>query len=119
MCFRPPLAAAITLLIAGAASAHTGVVRGRVIDSASAVGRPGVTVIIDSSRSTAVTTSSGQFLIARVTAGPHRLRARGIGIAEAIRSIEVRPGETTFVDIAVTAIAQQLDAMRVDAAAAE
>lgn len=110
---------ALILLSSAARAQPTGVVRGRVIDSASVVPRPGVTVAIPGTAIASVTSADGRFLLTRVPVEARRLRARGIGIAEAEVPVAVRAGETTTVEIRVTATAIALDAMRIDAAAAE
>lgn len=118
----PPatIAAALgcALLMPGAGVAQ-GVVRGRVVDSASLRGRPGLSISVDSTAAGGITREDGQFLIRGVPAGERRLRVRGIGVTEVARAIVVRAGETTTVQIRVQSSAMALDAMRIDAAAAE
>jgi hypothetical protein len=110
---------AFTLLARGAVGQATGVIRGRVIDSATALGRGGVSVTLDSTIASTVTRADGAFSIGGVPAGARTLHLRGIGISGISRPVTVRAGETTSVEIRVLSSAIALDAMRIDAAAAE
>jgi hypothetical protein len=97
----------------------TGVVKGRVVDSSSAPARTGIAVSVLGTPLAAVSAGDGRFLIARVPAGERRLRVRGIGIIESNVPVTVRSDDTTEIDIVVRSAVVSLEAMRIDAAAAE
>lgn len=97
----------------------TGAVRGRIVDSASATPRSGISVSIVATALTTTTAVDGRFFMIRVPAGARQLRVRGIGIVEATIPITVRAGDTTLIDVAVRPAVVSLEAMRIDAAEAE
>src|SRR5262245_22471658 len=118
---RTPAATLFALVnLASAALAQgTGTVRGRVVDSSSAIPRVGVSVSIVATTIIGTTRSDGRFVLARVPAGPRELRVRGIGIVEITIPVTVRDGDTTEVEVPVRPAVVSLEAMRIDAAEAE
>jgi hypothetical protein len=121
-CGMRSLAAALLTSAALAATSlaqSTGTVRGRIVDSASATPRSGVSVGIVATTMTTTSGADGRFLMTRVPAGERQLRVRGIGIVEATVPIMVRAGDTTLIDVAVRPAVVSLEAMRIDAAEAE
>ncbi|HEY2804479.1 MAG TPA: SusC/RagA family TonB-linked outer membrane protein [Gemmatimonadales bacterium] len=90
-------------LAAGVAplQAQTGVVRGRITDAASHEPIAGVTVTIGARG--AQSQANGRFYIAGVPSGVDTIRARIIGYAPASEMVNVRGGDTTNVDLALTA----------------
>jgi hypothetical protein len=96
-----------------------GVVRGVVTDSATHAPRGGVTVRVAETALATTTALNGRFTLAKVPAGARTLQLRAVGLVEAEVPVTVRAGETTFVDVAMRSSAVSLEAVRIDAAAAE
>ena len=114
-----PTALAAILVLSSTSTAQTGVIRGRITDSASAAPRGGIGVTVRAAAIATTTASDGRFILRRVPAGAQELRVRGIGVVEMTVPVIVRAGDTTIVDIVVNAAIVSLDAMRIDAAEAE
>ncbi len=90
-------------------SQATGTVRGRVIDSASKNGVPGVAVSVLGTRAAAVTKSDGTFSIPQVPLGRHTLIARLLGYRSGERAIVLNEKSPDInVTFAVVASASRL-----------
>ena len=79
----------------------TGIVTGRILDSASRQPLSAVSVRIVGSTNGALSKTDGSFTISLVTAGEHQVRASRIGFAAQTRSVTVTAGGTVSVDIAM------------------
>jgi TonB-dependent starch-binding outer membrane protein SusC len=92
-----------SILIAGqlAAQGATGIVTGRVLDSASRQPLAAVSVRIVGTANGALTRNDGGFTIGAVTAGLHQVRASRIGFAAQTRTLTVAGGGTVSVDFAI------------------
>ncbi len=76
------------------ASAQTGVVSGKIVDAKSGETLMGTTVVIDENTNWAASTDlDGNFTIAKVPAGKHKVKVRYIGYQEKQDEIEVKAGE--------------------------
>lgn len=113
------LAGSLLVLALPASGQATGAIRGRVVDSSSVAARSGIGVNVLGTTLSSISGADGRFLIARVPAGERRLRVRGIGIIESTVNVTVRSDDTTDIQIAVRSAVVSLEAMRIDAAAAE
>jgi hypothetical protein len=114
-----PTALAAMLALSSALTAQTGVVRGRVVDSATAAPRAGFQALVVAANLAATTNTDGRFVLSGVPAGSQRVRFRGLGYVPVERIVAVRAGDTTTVDVAMQQSISVLDAMRIDAAEAE
>jgi len=78
------------------ASAQTGVVSGKIVDAKSGDTLMGSTVVIDENNNWAASTDlDGNFTIAKVPAGKHRVKVRYIGYQEKQDEVEVNAGAVT------------------------
>jgi TonB-dependent starch-binding outer membrane protein SusC len=82
-----------------AAQTPTGIVSGRVLDSASRQPLPSVSVRIVGTGNGAVSRVDGSFTIPSVTAGAHQVRASRIGFGASTRDINVTAGGTVTVEL--------------------
>jgi TonB-linked SusC/RagA family outer membrane protein len=101
---RCALAAVLgSILIAGpvVAQSATGIVTGRVLDSASRQPLSAVSVRIVGTATGALTRNDGTFTIGTVTAGLHQVRASRIGFAPQTRDVTVPAGGTITVEFAI------------------
>jgi TonB-linked SusC/RagA family outer membrane protein len=94
--------------VAGLSAQNTGTVTGRVVEGASQEPLAGVTVSVSSGAADvvarqAVTNAEGRFTISGVPAGPQTVRATRIGYGTVTRQVTVTAGQTTTVDIPVSA----------------
>ncbi|MEP6730881.1 MAG: SusC/RagA family TonB-linked outer membrane protein [bacterium] len=99
---RCALAAVLgSLLLAAPLTAQTatGIVTGRVLDSASRQPLSAVSVRIVGTANGALSRNDGSFTIAVVGAGPQKVRASRIGFGAQTRDINVTAGGTTNVDL--------------------
>ena len=104
--------ALLALCSASSLSAQTtGIVRGRVTETAT--GRPidGATVSITGRSQGAVTSASGDYVIPNVAAGSVEVSARRIGYGRANRTVTVAAGAETRVDFNISITASVLDAV--------
>ena len=113
--FRNPRAqprALLALLLAttaGVAAQGTGTVTGTVVDGRTLQPMSVVQVDIPTLELGGLTQANGQFLLLNVPAGTHQLRATRIGFRTATVQIEVTGGQTTQIEINLTAEALALD----------
>ncbi len=86
-----------------------GGVRGKVVEAGS--GRPlsGVEVVIVGVGRSAVTSASGEYVLADVPDGSHRLRARVIGHAIREQTVTIEPGQEVSADFELAVVAIALD----------
>ena len=84
------------------AQSATGLVTGRVVDSASRQPLSAVSVRIVGSANGALSRGDGTFTISLVGAGLHQVRASRIGFAARTQSVTVVAGGTVNVDIALS-----------------
>lgn len=89
----------------------TGVVSGRVLDSASRQPLAAVSVRISGTTLGALSRTDGAYSIGGVPAGAHDVRATRIGFAASVRSVSVPNGGTVTADFAMTAQAAVLSEM--------
>jgi TonB-dependent starch-binding outer membrane protein SusC len=108
-------AALFTLCVFGTstlgAQAATGVVTGRVIDSASRAPVVGARVLVVGTNHAANTGADGQFRIASVPIGTQRIRATRIGFAPGEQTAQVSAGQTVQSDFVLRTQAVQLEAL--------
>jgi TonB-linked SusC/RagA family outer membrane protein len=102
-----------SVLLAAPLSAQsgTGIVTGRVVDSASRQPLTSVSVRISGSTNGALTRGDGSYSISGVSAGSHEVRATRIGFAAQVRTATVPAGGTVTVDFALTPQAAVLTEM--------
>ncbi|CAN5838920.1 TonB-dependent receptor [soil metagenome] len=101
---RIALAVALACTVLGAplvAQNATGIVTGRVLDSASRQPLAAVSVRIVGTSNGALTRSDGSYTISVVSAGTHQVRASRIGFAPASRTVDVPAGGTVTVDLVI------------------
>jgi carboxypeptidase family protein len=84
-----------------AAAADSGDVVGSVRDSASGAPLASATVEVEATKLSVLTDGEGRYRIAGVPAGPHMIKARYIGYAPAVSSVEVVPGQEVRVDLSL------------------
>ena len=90
--------------------AQDGAIGGQVVDSATGLGLPDVSVSVEGSERGTVTDSGGYYRVRQVRSGPWAVRFRRIGYrAATIRSIVVRSGETARIDVALAPRPVQLE----------
>ena len=91
-----------------AAQRGTGIISGRVIDSASRQPLAAVSVRVSGTTNGSLSRSDGSFVIGGVRAGAQRLRVTRIGFAAQTRDVTVSAGGTVSVDLALAAQAAVL-----------
>src|SRR5450759_2409582 len=79
----------------------TGNIVGRVVDSLTQQPLSDVSVVVQGTRSGAVTGADGSFVIGEVPAGMHTVRARRIGFSSPIATVSVLAGGTVTVQFAL------------------
>ena len=102
-----------SILLAAPLSAQsgTGIVTGRVVDSASRQPLTSVSVRISGSTNGALTRGDGTYTISGVSAGAHEVRATRIGFAAQTRNVTVASGGTVNADFSLTPQAAVLTEM--------
>jgi TonB-linked SusC/RagA family outer membrane protein len=80
------------------AQAATGTFAGRVVDSTSQQGIPGVNIVVEGTQRGTISRDDGSFIIGAVPAGTHRVRASRIGYAPQTRDVAVPAGGTVAVN---------------------
>lgn len=107
---RLALALAGMLLVAGPLQAQvaTGIITGRVLDSASAQPLANAIVSVEGTDRRVLTSGDGSFALSLVPAGAQRVRARRIGYGTQERTVTVTAGATATVEFALTAQAAAL-----------
>jgi iron complex outermembrane receptor protein len=91
-----------------AAQAGTGIVTGRVVDSASQQPLVSATIRVIGTTSGALTRNDGSYTLSGIRPGPQQLRVTRIGFAAQVRPITVTAGGTVTADFAMAAQASQL-----------
>jgi len=91
-----------------AAQAGTGIVTGRVVDSASQQPLVSATIRVIGTTSGALTRNDGTYTLSGIRPGPQQLRVTRIGFAAQVRPITVTAGGTVTADFAMAAQASQL-----------
>ena len=91
-----------------AAQAGTGIVTGRVVDSASQQPLVSATIRVIGTTSGALTRNDGTYTLSGIRPGPQQLRVTRIGFAAQVRPITVTAGGTVTADFAMMAQASQL-----------
>jgi TonB-dependent starch-binding outer membrane protein SusC len=91
-----------------AAQAGTGIISGRVIDSASQQPLVSVTIRVVGTTLGALTRNDGSYSIAGVRPGPQQVRVTRIGFAAQLRPVEVAAGATATADFSLVAQAAVL-----------
>ena len=104
------IAALGTVLLAAplAAQAGTGIIAGRVVDSASQQPLVSATVRVIGTTLGALTRNDGSYTIAGVRPGPQQIRVTRIGFAAQVRPVEVTAGATTNADFTMASQASVL-----------
>ncbi len=97
-----------------AQSSGTGAVSGRVVNNATGAYLEGAEVSVGTG-ARVLTDRNGNFTLDRVPAGTQRLRVYYTGLDVATPTVEVRPGQTVDVTVAVEPKVLQLDAVTVSA----
>jgi iron complex outermembrane receptor protein len=98
-----PAFAAMMICASSLAAQATGIIRGRVVDSASNQPLGSVSVIVEGTQIGAQTRTDGTFDIGRAPSGAQRVRARRIGYAAHVISVNVPAGGTVTADFMLTA----------------
>ena len=93
-----PTLAALLLCVSSLGAQATGVIRGRVIDSASTQGLPNASVVIEGVQGGTLTRDDGSFNLT-APVGTQRVRARRIGYAANTVSVVVTAGGTVTADL--------------------
>lgn len=83
------------------AQAPSGVVTGRVVDSATRQPISDVNVVIEGTRLGAVTRADGTFIIGGVPVGTHTVRTRRIGYSSPQQSVTIVPNGTATIEFAL------------------
>jgi iron complex outermembrane receptor protein len=91
-----------------AAQAGTGIVTGRVVDSASQQPLVSATIRVIGTTSGALTRNDGTYTLSGIRPGPQQLRVTRIGFAAQVRAITVTAGATVTADFSMAAQASQL-----------
>ena len=104
------LAALGSVLLAAplAAQAGTGIIAGRVIDSASQQPLVSATIRVIGTTLGALTRNDGSYTISGVRPGPQQIRVTRIGFAAQVRALEVTAGATTTADFTMASQASVL-----------
>jgi len=95
--------------VASSQGTQGGTVVGRVTDSRTGDGVPGVTVQVEATRLGVITGQDGRYRIANVPTGPRVVVALRIGYASARKPVTVSAGQETSMDIALQVSAVSLD----------
>ncbi|MFB6280200.1 MAG: TonB-dependent receptor [Salinibacter sp.] len=106
---------ATVLIIPSAAAQSTGTIAGRVTDAESGAPLPGVNVVLPELDRGAATDDDGRFRVTAVPAGTHQLTARFVGYASTTRTVQVTPGTTSTLDIALPPKSVDLTGIQVTA----
>ena len=96
------------------AAGQTGIISGIVTVAESGAPRPGASIALSGTTRGAIADTAGRFVIPAVTAGVWQIRVRLFGYEDATRTITVRPGETTFVSVAVAPTTRTLGEVRTE-----
>jgi len=96
------------MVTAPLAAQGTGIVSGRVIDSASQQPLVSATIRVIGTTSGALTRNDGTYTLSGIRPGPQQLRVTRIGFAAQVRPITVTAGGTVTADFAMAAQASQL-----------
>jgi TonB-linked SusC/RagA family outer membrane protein len=101
---RSAVSSLAALLLCGSslAAQATGVIRGRVVDSASSQGLGSVSVVIEGTQRGTQTGDDGSFSLT-APSGPQRVRARRIGFSAQTISVNVPAGGTINVELKLNA----------------
>ena len=107
---RCALVAALASFVVAAplAAQGTGIVSGRVIDSASQQPLVSATIRVVGTTSGALTRNDGSYTLSGIRPGPQQLRVTRIGFAAQVRPVTVTAGATVTADFALAAQASQL-----------
>src|SRR5262245_25369139 len=97
----------------------TGVVAGRVVDAVTSEPRVGAGVAIVGTNRGAIADASGSFVITAVSIGNATVRARLLGYNTLERTVTVRAGDTTRIELRLEPEAAVLGAVRTEARAPE
>ena len=101
-------ALASVMVTAPLAAQGTGIVSGRVIDSASQQPLVSATIRVIGTTSGTLTRNDGTYTLSGIRPGPQQLRVTRIGFAAQVRPITVIAGGTVTADFAMAAQASQL-----------
>ncbi|NNG15648.1 MAG: TonB-dependent receptor [Gemmatimonadales bacterium] len=113
---RGVLALALTLWTAPLAGQASGAIAGRLVDSATTQPIANAQVTVDEGRRGTMTAQDGRFRIRVIRSGWHRVRVTAIGYRPVrLDSVLVRGGETTTLDIALEAMAVEVEELVVNA----
>ena len=100
-CALAAIAAGLVFVAPLTAQGPTGIVTGRVLDSASRQPLSAVSVRIVGTANGALSRNDGSFTISAVAAGPQRVRASRIGFGAQTRDVTVQPGGTVNAEFAM------------------
>ena len=113
------LVTAMLAVVLGASSSllaqGTGTIRGRVVEATAQRPVAGVQVVVGNTTLSAVTNTAGEFTIANVPAGTHRVRASLIGFGTGEETVRVAAGGTAEANVTLTASAVALEGLVVTA----
>ena len=107
-CALTALLGSVLLAVPLSAQSGTGIIQGRVIDSASQQPLVSATIRVVGTTSGALTRNDGAYSIAGITPGPHTVRVTRIGFAAQTRAVNVVAGGSVTADFALAAQATVL-----------
>jgi iron complex outermembrane receptor protein len=107
-CALTALLGSVLLAVPLSAQSGTGIIQGRVIDSASQQPLLSATIRVVGTTSGALTRNDGAYSIAGITPGPHTIRVTRIGFAAQTRAVTVVAGGSVTADFSLAAQATVL-----------
>ena len=105
----------LLLLIPLSALAHRASVEGLVKDSHTNAELTGVTVSLDNGKQYTTTDALGSFRFLQITPGRHLITISMTGFAEQVKAVMVRDAETTFLNLSLITILNELPSVEVKA----
>ena len=98
---------------------ETGSIKGKALDASTNKGIPGVNLLITGLNIGAAADANGNFYIANVPSGKHKLRISAVGYGKVLKDVTVQAGKQTEVDFFLDEEAVGLDEMVITGVAFE